>query len=163
MKRPTKIEYGMILAMTAALRASCPRRKVGCIFVDERDHVLSTGYNGPPAGMVNCTDVACAGACSKSGEGLNLCQAIHAEANALLQCRDVQQIKTAFVTAAPCWECTKMLLNTSCKRIVYLQPYPHEQANKMWRGAGRELVSVFDLVGEDSIIHQIAELYGFSI
>ncbi|MCA1807108.1 MAG: cytidine deaminase, partial [Actinobacteria bacterium] len=103
--RPTKDEYFLVQAMHASSRASCVRRRVGCILVNKYDHVLSTGYNGPDAGATNCTDVPCEGATCPSGTGLTKCQAIHAEMNALLQCRDTQAIKTAFCTTQPCEIC----------------------------------------------------------
>lgn len=68
---------------------------------------------------------------------LDGCQAIHAEQNALLQCRDVYAIHTAYVTASPCMTCVKLLLNTSCERIVYVEEYPHSAARDLWTGAGR--------------------------
>ena len=56
----------------------------------------------------------------------------------MLQCKDVYSIHTAYVTASPCVTCTKLLLNTSCQRIVYLDEYPHPAAKELWLGAGRE-------------------------
>lgn len=80
---------------------------------------------------------ACSGSSSPSGTNLDACQAIHAEQNAMLQCRDVYAIHTAFVTASPCMTCVKLLLNTSCERVVYLEEYPHSAAKDLWLGAGR--------------------------
>jgi dCMP deaminase len=80
----------------------------------------------------------CPGATSKSGTDLDSCQAIHAEQNALLQCEDVYSIDTAYVTASPCITCTKLLLNTSCRRIVYRDEYPHPAARKLWTSSGRD-------------------------
>ena len=80
---------------------------------------------------------ACSGANSPSGTNLDGCQAIHAEQNALLQCRDIYQIHTCYVTASPCMTCVKLLLNTSCERIVFVEEYPHSAARELWTGAGR--------------------------
>lgn len=80
---------------------------------------------------------SCSGASAPSGTNLDGCQAIHAEQNALLQCRDIYQIHTAYVTASPCVTCCKLLLNTSCERIVYVEEYPHSAARDLWTGAGR--------------------------
>lgn len=144
----------MELAEVTAERATCLRRQVGCVLLNERGHVLATGYNGVAAGLPHCNEVtghrhdglgriavhghACSGAKAPSGQSLDACQAIHAEQNALLQCRDVYSIHTAYVTASPCVTCTKLLLNTSCQRIVYLDEYPHPAAKELWLGAGRE-------------------------
>lgn len=57
-----------------------------------------------------------------------------------MQCRDTMLIDTAYVTASPCVTCTKLLLNTSCKRIVFLEEYPHASAKDLWLKSGREWV-----------------------
>ncbi len=111
------------MAYLAAQRGTCPRRRVGCVLLNVKGHILSTGYNGVAAGLPHCGKGSmCKGGTHPSGEGLDECQAIHAEQNALLQCRDVYDIHTAYVTTAPCVTCTKLLLNTSCQRIVYSEP-----------------------------------------
>jgi dCMP deaminase len=73
-----------------------------------------------------------AGASAASGQSLDACEAIHAEQNALLQCRDAWDIDTCYVSASPCVTCTKLLLNTSCRRIVFREVYPHSQAQELW-------------------------------
>lgn len=83
---------------------------------------------------------ACPGAAAPSGTMLDACQAIHAEQNALLQCRDVRAIHTCYVTVSPCVTCVKLLLNTGCRRIVFTELYPHLAALQLWEEAGRELV-----------------------
>ena len=65
----------------------------------------------------------CAGADHDSGQGLEICEAIHAEQNALLQCADVQKIHTVYVTVSPCRHCMKLIMNTSAKRVVFLNEY----------------------------------------
>lgn len=65
----------------------------------------------------------CAGADYDSGKGLDICEAIHAEQNALLQCTDVQKIHTVYVTVSPCRHCMKLIMNTSAKRVVFLSEY----------------------------------------
>jgi dCMP deaminase len=129
--RVSKSEYFLALAVLASLRSTCVRRKVGCILVDKKGRVLATGYNGVASGETHCNDKPCEGAVHKSGEGLDDCKAIHAEQNAILQCKDTQEIRTAYVTTAPCVSCTKLLLNTSCKTIVFLESYPNS-GRKIW-------------------------------
>jgi dCMP deaminase len=160
--RPTKDEYFIVMAMHAASRASCARRRVGCVLVNKLDHVLSTGMNGPDRGAINCTSVPCAGADSPSGTNLSACEAIHAEVNALLQCSDVQQIRTAYVTTSPCIECTKALLNTSCERIVYLTKYSdgHDSAIEKWRARGRIIQPISECHIEKGYINKFASIYG---
>jgi dCMP deaminase len=142
--RPDRDAWAMAMALITAQRATCLRRKVGAVFLNERGHVLATGYNGVAVGQPHCNELtnkghihACPGAAAPSGQSLDACGAIHAEQNALLQCRDVYAIDTAYVTASPCITCTKLLLNTSCKRIVFLEEYPHTAARALWESTWR--------------------------
>ena len=135
--RPTVEEYFMQLAFLVRTRGSCMRRQVGCVLVNKHNHIIATGYNGRPSGFVECIDEPCTGADAPSGQGLDTCEAIHAEQNALLQCHDVQEITTAYCTTSPCISCVKLLLNTSCKTIVFAEQYPHDQSKTMWLKASR--------------------------
>lgn len=164
--RITKDDWAMQLALTTAQRSTCCRRKVGAVLLNHAGHVLATGYNGVAAGLPHCNELgvkqtgrqffgqqqaiakldpadpksyphACSGAFSPSGTNLDGCEAIHAEQNALLQCKDVREIHTCFCTASPCITCTKLLLNTGCLRIAFLEEYPHPAAGDLWRRAGR--------------------------
>ena len=154
--RPSRDEWAIKLALLTAQRATCRRRQVGCVLLNARGHVLATGYNGVAAGLPHCNEPtddvyddgkntfpisvyhhSCDGAMAPSGQSLDACQAIHAEQNAMLQCRDVYSIHTAYVTASPCMTCIKLLLNTSCERIVFVEEYPHVEARRLWEGAGR--------------------------
>lgn len=148
--RPDRDEWAMDLALLTARRSTCMRRQVGCILLNDRGHVLATGYNGVAAGQPHCNHHdqfhetgfpnACSGAHAPSGTNLDACQAIHAEQNALLQCRDVYTIHTAYTTTSPCITCAKLLLNTSCQRIVFFEAYVNQEAKKLWEDAGREWV-----------------------
>ena len=130
MPRPTLDVTGLRSALVWAGRGTCRRRKVGCVLVDRRGHTLATGYNGRPSGWTHCLDEPCPGSHAASGTELSGCEAIHAEANALLQCTRVHEIETAYCTTAPCVECVKLLLNTSCQRIVFLEDYPHSAVSR---------------------------------
>ena len=149
--RPSKDEYFIKMAKLVSERATCLRRRVGCVLVNARGHVIGTGYNGVAAGLPHCNhekvklkaigvDIthphACDGATLPSGTGLDSCEAIHGEQNALLQCKDVFEIDTAYVTAKPCVSCMKLFMNTSCKRIVYLEDYPHPKTDELAAKAG---------------------------
>jgi dCMP deaminase len=140
MERMSKDEYFTKMGQLVSRRATCARRSVGCVLVSSRGHVLATGYNGTPSGSDHCIDSPCPGASYPSGTGLERCEAVHAEQNALLQCRNVFEIETAYVTAMPCMTCIKLLLNTSCKRIIYIEDYPHAEAKDLWIRNGRELL-----------------------
>lgn len=132
-----------MMALLVSSRATCARRQVGCVLVDRRNHVLSTGYNGVTSGSRHCRGgTPCPGADCAPGQGLHLCEAIHAEENALIQCRDINAIYTAYVTASPCIHCTRKLLNTSCQRVVFLDEYPHPQAQEEWLERGRQWICI---------------------
>lgn len=139
MDRPATDVYMMAMAMMASSRATCSRRGVGCILTNSLNHIVATGYNGPPRGMGHCGSDMCPGMNAPSGTQLEGCMAIHAEQNALLQCPDTRDLVTCYTTTQPCLTCTKLLLNTSCYRIVYLDSYPHSMAELLWAKAGREL------------------------
>lgn len=79
---------------------------------------------------------ACPGAASPSGTNLQGCQAIHAEQNALLQCRNINEIHTAYVTASPCITCMRLIANTSIKRIVFAEEYPHVESRDLASARG---------------------------
>ena len=136
MNRPTMTEAMMGVAFALANRSTCARRSVGCVLLDEHMRIIGTGYNGVARGLSHCADDPCPGALLPSGEGLDLCEAIHAEANALLHCPDTLKIHTAVITHSPCIHCVKLLMNTSCKRIIYSIEYAHGQARKLAREAG---------------------------
>lgn len=134
--RISRTQLYLDIAHSIAQRATCARRKVGCVLVDFRGRILSTGYNGVPSGWPHCIDSPCAGAHYPSGQGLDKCEAIHAEQNALLNCPDVTAINTAYVTDSPCVHCVKLLLNTSCQFIYFSREYPHAEAKTLWERDG---------------------------
>jgi dCMP deaminase len=135
--RPSRDETGILLAHIWAQRATCVRRQVGCVLFDADGYQLSAGYNGPASGEPHCTEHPCPGAGLQSGTGLDACEALHAEWSALQRCPDPRHIAVCYVTVSPCVTCTKMLLNTACRRIVFTDEYPHEAAAVMWRRSGR--------------------------
>lgn len=135
--RPSKEEVFLRLAVELSRLSTCARRRVGCVLIDDRWDVVGLGYNGVAAGEAHCTEAPCPGAALPSGTGLDLCEALHAEQNALLRCRDPWRIAAALVTTAPCVTCVKLLLNTACRKIVFLEAYPHAPARALWERTGR--------------------------
>lgn len=140
--RPDSDTYFLRVAREVSTRATCCRRQVGCVLVNEYGHILATGYNGVARGIPHCIDHPCPGANAESGTNLEACQAVHAEANALLQCADVNRIETVYCTASPCINCLKLLMNTSADRIVFLEVYPHPLTDSLWMSSkqGREWI-----------------------
>ena len=142
--RPSKDEYFMDMCFLVSQRSTRMRRRVGAALVNKRKHVLATGYNGVAAGQPHCLDIPCIGAKSVSGTDLELCEAVHAEQNALLQCQNVFEIDTCYVTVSPCMTCTKLLLNTSCQTIIYAEDYVDQNARKLWERHDRKWVRFDD-------------------
>lgn len=152
--RPSLDQYLMEVAKLAATRTTCIRRGVGCVLANARGHILAVGYNGVAAGMPHCNEErpgldhwqqmeglaeyfphACKGHDLPPGQ--DSCEAVHAEQNALLQCRDPWAIETAYVTLSPCKACLKLLLNTSCRRIVVLEEHVDLMPRELWHRSGR--------------------------
>lgn len=137
--RPTLDQYMMDLALVASHRTTCVRRGVGCVLADGMGHVLAVGYNGVAAGQSHCRDSdawRCPGHTLPSGS--DGCEAVHAEQNAVLQCRDPWTIRTAYVTLSPCRACLKLMLNTSCRRIVCFEEHTDLWAKGLWANTGGE-------------------------
>jgi dCMP deaminase len=123
------------MAHVVASRSTCLRRKVGALIVKHK-HILSTGYNGAPKGLVHCADVGCMREKKnvKRGEHHELCRGLHAEQNAIIQAAVFGtpiQDGTIYTTHAPCSVCAKMLINAGIKEIIYENDYPDELAMTM--------------------------------
>lgn len=132
-------EYFMDFAILAAARSGCLSRKVGCVIVKD-NRVIATGYNAAPIGIQECVDRgSCLRKDSDSGTNLGYCFAVHAEQNALAQCAKYGiscDGATLYVTTQPCSRCSKMIINSGIKEIVYLEPYQDELGIKMAKSSG---------------------------
>jgi len=135
-------EYYLRMALLASERGTCSRRKVGAVLVDESNRVLSVGYNGNPSGRSHCIDSPCSGAEEKSGEGLDKCEAIHAEISALGACRDIQAIHSIYTTTSPCIHCVSALLATPCQNIYFIEEYPHADSKDRWMKTHRRWLKI---------------------
>lgn len=136
--RPGYDAWFLEIAAVVAKRSSCARRAVGCVIVDAECRILSTGYNGVPSGVSHCTLIECPGARMDSGSGLDVCEALHAEQNALARLEQVRQAHTLYCTTSPCISCTKLIAATGIQRIVALEPYA-KSGEQYWTGrVGRE-------------------------
>jgi len=137
--RPSWDEYFMRIAMLAASRSTCLRRQVGAVIVKDK-RVLSTGYNGAPAGLAHCLDIGCLREelGIPSGERHELCRAIHAEQNAIIQAATSGtsiQGATLYCTTSPCVLCAKVLINSGIKEIFAGDGYPDDLARRMFEEA----------------------------
>lgn len=126
MARPTWDEWGEELAHTVALRADCSRRQVGAVIMTPDRVIVSTGYNGAPAGRPGCLSGACPRALSDVPPGSSYdteagaCIALHAEQNALLRATwDDMKGSTMYITHKPCEGCMRMIVGTPLARAVW--------------------------------------------
>ena len=137
--RPDWDRYFLDIAELSASRATCQRRKVGCVLVDSKNHIVSVGYNGVPSGFDHCLEIPCRGALSPSGTDLDLCMAVHAEVNAFLHLTSQDKL-TAYLTVCPCISCAKMICNSNVIRVVAKEWYAQPEITGMLKTAGIELV-----------------------
>ena len=139
--RPSIDEYMLNMARVASSRTTCSRRAVGAVITDHLNHILSTGYNGVPRGLDHCIDKPCKGSDFRSGEGLDLCKAQHAEVNAIVHCRDIQSATNIYLTVSPCMSCMKLIAATNIRRIVAAEIY-NSLPLDYWEDIGGEFVHI---------------------
>ncbi len=143
MARPDWKEYFMQITELVATRTTCSRRAVGAVVVKD-NRILSTGYNGAPAGTAHCLDIGCMREAMKipSGERQELCRGIHAEQNAIVQAArfGVSLFDSEiYVTTQPCITCAKLIVNVGIKKVIYKNPYPDNLALSFFKEAGVEV------------------------
>ncbi len=139
-QRPSWDEYFMTIAEQVATRSTCCRRQIGAIIVRDR-HILSTGYNGAPAGLRHCLQVGCLREQRgiPSGTQHELCRGVHAEQNAVVQAARhgvALDGATIYSTAQPCVTCAKILINAGITAIVYRDSYPDSLAQELLAESG---------------------------
>ena len=139
--RPNWDEYFMMMAEVAATRSNCIKRRVGAVIVHNRQ-ILSTGYNGTPKGITNCSDGGCprcAGG-GDSGSGLGECLCVHAEENSIVQAAShgvAIRDGTLYCTLCPCSYCSKSIINAGIVEVVFAGPYKMDNVTeKLFREAG---------------------------
>ena len=115
-----KDDYFLKIAETVSIRSSCSRRKVGAILVKD-GHIISTGYNGTPKGLLNCDQGGCNRALNPS---ITLTESMccHAEENAIVQAAHhgiSVKGSTIYTIFSPCVLCSKMIINAGISRVVY--------------------------------------------
>ncbi len=125
-------EYFMEIVELVKKRSTCLRRQVGALIIKDK-RILTTGYNGAPTGCGHCEELGCLRQQLgiPSGQRHELCRAIHAEQNAIIQAAYTgTSIKggTMYVTCQPCVLCAKMIVNAGIEKIVFRGDYPDELA-----------------------------------
>lgn len=151
-QRPSKDMSFMDIADTVSMRSTCLRRRYGAIIVSQDGRIVSTGYNGAPRHRENCSDL---GSCLreelkiKPGTHYELCRAVHAEANAIINGNPLDIVGSTLYLAGrdvatnsyaksnkPCSMCERLILNAQIKRVVL-------------RDENGNLISVDPLLWED--------------
>ena len=135
--RPSWDDYFMDITFQVAKRSTCDRARVGAVIVKDK-RILTTGYNGSPAGLPHCDDVG------HLMVGGHCVRTLHAEQNSIIQAA-LHGVSVAggtiYVTHQPCLTCAKMIINAGIRRVVYAGVYPDENAVAFLHEAGVELVA----------------------
>lgn len=144
--RPSWDEYFMEIVELIKTRSTCTRRQVGALIVKDK-RILATGYNGAPMGCKHCIETGCLRDQMNipSGQRHELCRAIHAEQNAIVQAAySGTSVKDGimYVTHQPCVLCAKMIINAGIKKVIYRGEYPDPLAMEMLKEAGVEVVNL---------------------
>ncbi|MBD3164171.1 cytidine deaminase [Candidatus Woesearchaeota archaeon] len=139
-------KYFMKIAMLVAERSTCRRHHVGAVIVRNRK-ILTTGYNGAASGVKDCIQLGCLRdeMDIQSGKNHEVCRAIHAEQNAIIQAalHGVNtEGATIYCTHPPCILCAKMLINAGVKRYVSYGEYPDDAAMGLLNEAGLEFLKM---------------------
>lgn len=119
-------ETFMNLAVISSQRSACIFHKVGAVFVDKNNRIISLGYNGPGEGDYHCNEVGCAKVDGNpKTKKLENCRGVHAEMNGIINCFNTTRLRSCkmYVTIFPCYRCMKALNNIGISEIIYLTDY----------------------------------------
>lgn len=130
MNRISRLEYFMKVTELTSFRSTCLSRQTGAIIVSD-NRIIGTGYNGPPSGHKHC--ITCPR--KTTGKDLDMCPAIHAETNAIMEALKTQGKHTflnscIYTITQPCISCLKLIINCNIKKIVYIQKYHNNNCNR---------------------------------
>lgn len=159
----TKNQFFMNLADEWASRSKCLSRKIGAILITSDGTQVGAGYNGPPRGVPHCNSRSRYGeigmgnsvinltTCPRklmgleSGEGLNLCPAAHAEANAIINAAR-EGISTKglimYTHGLPCQECAKAVINAGIYKVYFDIAFPTYDARSQWLFENSDVITV---------------------
>lgn len=141
-KRPTWDEYFMKMAYLVAERSTCLRHHIGAVIV-KNNYVISTGYNGAASGVKDCLELGCLRDQMgiASGTRHEICRAIHAEQNAIIQAAlhgVSTENATLYCTHSPCIICAKMIVNAKIKKVIVSKYYPDKSYEDLFKEANIE-------------------------
>lgn len=122
------------MARIWATNSYCKRRKVGALLVKDK-MIISDGYNGTPSGFENICEE----------DGVTKPYVLHAEANAISKIAKSGNSSagaTLYVTASPCIECSKLIIQSGISRVVYSDEYRLDDGIQLLRRAGIEVEKI---------------------
>ncbi len=145
-ERPSWDEYFLKVAYLVAERSTCLRHHVGAVIVKD-NRILTTGYNGAAAHVKDCRELGCLRdeLDIPSGQRHEICRAIHAEQNAIIQAGKMGvniNNSTMYCTHSPCIICAKMIVNAGIKRFVTSGDYTDKTFLHLFEAAGIEFVKI---------------------
>lgn len=126
------------MAREWASLSHCKRKQVGALIV-KNSMIISDGYNGTPTGFDNCCE---------DENGKTNWHVLHAEANAIMKVAkstNNSQGATLYITLSPCKECSKLVLQSGIKRVVYMNAYKDDSGLKFLEKAGVEIAHISKL------------------
>lgn len=126
------------MATIWAENSYCVRRRVGAIIV-KNSMIISDGFNGTPSGFENVCETP---------EGTTKPYVLHAEANAITKVarsNNSSDGATLYVTASPCLECSKLIIQSGIKRVVFNELYRMSDGIELLKRASIEVVHIPDL------------------
>ena len=159
MARKLFTEWAMDIAEDSKVRSTCLSRQVGAVIIREKQ-IIATGYNGAPAGAIHCTDL---GYCIRkkkgipSGQGLELCRAGHAEANAIDQCAKWGTScdgAAIYVTTQPCVFCCIHIIQSGIKKVIFKGEYPTGLGLELLKESGIKFMKYEDALEEEKKLQE---------
>ena len=147
MERLSLDEYFLKISLVVAERSTCRRHHVGAVAVKNK-HILATGYNGAPAGLRDCLELGCLRDEKNISSGTHheICRAIHAEQNAIIQAGQLGvniQGGVMYCTHSSCIICAKMVVNSGIKKFFTYIKYPDTGGVKdLFDEAGVEIIEL---------------------
>jgi dCMP deaminase len=118
-----------------AKNSYCKRMQVGCLIVKDKS-IISDGYNGSPTGFPNICE---------SEDNITLPYILHAEANAITKLAKSTQGSggsTLYVTLSPCFECSKLIIQSGIKRVIFTEVYRKPESISFLAEAGIEILKI---------------------
>jgi dCMP deaminase len=130
------------MAQIWASNSYCKRRQVGALLVKDK-MIISDGYNGTPSGFENeCEDK----------DNVTKDYVLHAEANAITKVaksNNSSDGSTLYITTSPCMECSKLIIQSGIKRVVFSEKYRITDGLELLQRANIELIHIPDIADED--------------